>query len=108
MSSILTPNSNDPNSSVPFNVPTLNADPTLGSLISLSGIRCVNAIAGGALTVKSATITVNQQILFLNTSGSRPVFINMDNGGLVGGVSTYMLGSGSNLFVIFDGTNLHN
>jgi hypothetical protein len=105
---VFSPNLNDPNFGIPNNVPTLKVDPTMGSLISVSGgIRCVNVIAGGTIKVQSGSLASNQQIMFLNTSGSKPIFISLDNGGLVAGATTYALGSGSNVSVIFDGTNLN-
>jgi hypothetical protein len=105
--SVFAPNQNDPNFSIPNNSPTLKVDPTMGSLISVPGIRCVNVIAGGTIKVLAASLVSNQQVMFLNTSGSKPIFISLDNGGLVAGATTYALGSGSNLSVIFDGTNLN-
>ena len=104
---VFAPNQNDPNKSIPNNVPTLKVDPTMGSSISVSGIRCVNVIAGGPIKVLSGSLTSRQQIMILNTSGSKPIFISLDNGGLVAGVAIYALGSGSNVSVIFDGTNLN-
>jgi hypothetical protein len=111
-SNILTPNQYDPNFSVPNNVLTLKVDPTITPSISVklsdgTQIRCLNVIGAGAIKIQSASLAVNQQLLILNTQGSKPIFISLDNGGLVAGVATYPLGSGSNVSVIFDGTNLN-
>src|SRR5882762_6425012 len=95
--SILQSNQNDPNFSIPNNFTTLKVDPTMGALISVSNIRCVNVIAGGTIKIQSSSLAVfpAQQLFILNTSGSKPIFISLDNGGLVAGVATYALGSGS-------------
>ena len=105
--SILQPNENDPNFSTPNNFPTLKVDPTMVTSLSVTNIRCLNVIAGGTVKIRASSLSLSQQLMILNTSGSKPIFISLDNGGLVAGVATYPLGSGSNLSVIFDGTNLN-
>jgi hypothetical protein len=102
------PNSNDPNFSVPNNTPTLKLDPTMyaNSAIPVSGIRCVNVIGAGAVKIQSSSLVVNQQLMILNTQGSKPVFISLDNNGLVGGVLSFGIGSGSSFSFIYDGVNL--
>jgi hypothetical protein len=107
---VFSPNQNDPNLSIPFNLITINVDPTMVTAsISVANIRCLNVIAGGTVKIQASSLSSSpaQQLMILNTSGSKPIFISLDNGGLVAGVAIYPLGSGSNLSVIFDGTNLN-
>jgi hypothetical protein len=96
-----------------YSLPTLNVSGSSANngavTVSLAnGILCINFIGGVRLaTIQSATLSAQvAAYTFANTSGAYPVGIQLDNGGLVGGVSVYPLNSGTITQLSFNGTNL--
>jgi hypothetical protein len=65
----------------------------------------VNFTVGGAFLIQGASLTLNQQVKFIQTGGTGGIFLRLDNGGTIGGQATYTL-TGSPVQFRFDGTNL--
>ena len=86
-----------------FNLPTLNV--ARPGNISLTGVQALNFIGAVSVILQSATAVRMAAILFVNTSGSGPVSLKLDNGGTIGGKSVFSLASGQAVTFAFDGTN---
>ena len=95
-----------------YSLPTLNVSGSTANngavTVSLAnGIQCINFIGGVRLaTLQSATLTAQAAYVFANTSGSYSMNMQLDNGGLIGGLSVYPLTSGSIIQFGWNGTNL--
>jgi hypothetical protein len=79
-------------------------DVSTSGTISLANVRCLNFIKGVSVVLKSSTLVLNQQVLFVVTGGLGPVLISLDDGGLIAGSSAYQLQGPVSLS--FDGVNL--
>jgi hypothetical protein len=89
------------------NEPTLNINRQSSAPISLAGFTCVNFAASGSFILQAASLVVNGQIyLFCNSSGFAQVNLALDNNGLVGGLSSFIIPAGEFFEFICDGTNL--
>jgi hypothetical protein len=96
-----------------YSLPTLNISGSSANNYAVSvsfanGIQVINFAGGVRLaTIQSSTLSAQvAAYTFANTSGTYPVSIQLDNGGLVGGVSVYPLNSGTIIQFSFNGTNL--
>ncbi len=95
-----------------YSLPTLNVAGSSANnyvaTVSLANVQCINFIGGVRVaTLQSATLTgVATPYIFANTSGTYPVILQFDNGATIGGLSVYVLNSGTIVQFGWNGINL--
>jgi hypothetical protein len=95
-----------------YSLPTLNVSGSSANNYAVTvsfanNISCINFIGGVRVaTVQAASLAAQTGYIFANTSGTFPVSLQLDSGGLIGGLSIYPLNSGTIVQFSYSGGNL--